>query len=228
MQFCVNGRRIALACRSRTGVTGMRRLFLGAAWACVGLTLVGFVLPWAYLDVREPRAMKALRAAAPMHDALGGLTKGVSRVVVEVRRGTDTVTGELPSASALPTVVSGWQVPQLAHRDDAQVAIALMELLTDTRQQLGLKSYAVYLLPGLAVLSGVLVTVWRRRRPVAFATAGLLAIAALLGCWKLLTTNTQSLFIAVTIGPGLWLSLWAFLGLAASAAGLGLAGRRQA
>ena len=42
-------------------------------------------------------------------------------------------------------------------------------------------------------------------------------LVAGLGFWKLLTTPMDALVIGVTIGIGLWLSLWAYVGLALSA-----------
>ena len=134
-----------------------------------------------------------------------------------VRRGAETVTGDLPSLGDLPKQVSGIQIPQLANQQDAQVAVALIELLTNERQHVGVKSYAVYLLPGIALLCAFLLTWCGRRAPVAIGTAIVCVLVAGVGFWKLLTTNTQALFIAISIGPGLWLSLWAYVGLAVAA-----------
>jgi hypothetical protein len=63
-------------------------------------------------------------------------------------------------------------------------------------------------------------TVLGTRRAVAIGAAVVCGLIAGLGFWKLLTTNTQALFIAITIGPGLWLSLWGYVGLALAAAAL--------
>ena len=203
----------------------MRRGFLSAAWLSVGATLIGFVLPWAKIDVREPALMKQLRATVPLHDRVGELARGVSRVAVKIRRGAETITGDLPTLSDIPRQVSGVQIPQMANQEHAQVAMAVVELLTNTRQHLGAKSYAVYLLPGLALLCAMLLTGLRNRVPVAVGIALVCAAIAGAGFRKLLTTNTTTLFVAVTIGEGLWLSLWGYVGLAASAAGLALSRR---
>ena len=207
----------------------MKRVLRSLAWVSVAGALVGFFLPWARIDVREPELVKQLREQAPLHGALDDLTQGLGRVAVKVRRGTQTITGDLPALSDLPKHVSGAQIPQIANQKNAQVAIALVELFTTTRQDIGLKSYAVYLLPGIALLCGLLLTFLGRRLDVAIGIAILCAAIAGAGFWKLLTANTQVLFVAITIGPGLWLSLWAYVGLAV-AAGLsslpGRAGRR--
>lgn len=195
----------------------MRRIVLLVTWASVAAIVVAFFLPWARIDLREPELLGKVRRTAEEQGLLGGLMGQVGKITVEVRRGAETVTGELPSLADIPKQVSGVQIPQMANQENAQVALALMELLTNTRQHVGLKSYAVYLLPGLAILCGALLTVLGRVRAAALGVAALCAVVAGAGFWKLLTTNTSTLFIAITIGPGLWLSLWGYVGLAAAA-----------
>ena len=91
-----------------------------------------------------------------------------------------------------------------------------------------MKSSAVYLVPGIAFVCGLVVTCLGRQRTVSFVVAGLCAVIAGVGFWKLLTTNTQTLLVAITIGPGLWLSLWAYVGLAAAAALTGVLSPKRA
>ena len=193
----------------------------GLVWVSVSASVVGFFLPWARIDLRESGAVQRLRDTAPLNSA----TRDAYRITVTIRQGARTLTGDLPSLADLPRHVSGVQIPQVANQEHAQLAIALLELLTNTQQRIGLKSYAVYLVPVGALLSGLLLTCLGRRKIVTMATAILCAGIAGVGFWKLLTTNTHTLFIAITIGPGLWLSLWAYVGLAAAATLYGLAPR---
>lgn len=195
----------------------MRHAALALAWASVLVAVVAFFLPWARIDLREPEIAKQLRQTAPGQSLVEGLTKKIGKVVVQVKRGTETVTGELPSLEDIPKRVSGVQIPQLANQKNAQVVMALAELLTNERRHAGAKSYAVYLVPGLALLCGVLLTARGRRRGLALGVALLCAAVAAVGFWKLSTTNTTTRFIAITIGPGLRLSLWAYAGLAVAA-----------
>lgn len=195
------------------------KLLVGLVGMSVVAALVGFVLPWAFIDVHEPGALTQLRQTVPFDDTVRGLTSDLGRIAVKIRRGAETVTGELPSLSDIPTQVSGIRVPRLANQEKAQVVLALVELLTGQRQHIGLKSYAVYLLPGLALACGLLLLGLGGRQPAVGIGVGLVCAAiAGGGFWKLLTTDTQTLFIAITIGQGLWLSLWAYAGLAVSAA----------
>ena len=196
----------------------MKRVVLVCAWLSISATVVGFFLPWARIDVRE---------SASLRDTVGGLTKGLGRVTVKIRRGTETIAGDLPSLSDIPKQVSGAQIPQMANEERAQVTMALVELFTQTRQHLGAKSYAVYLVPGITVLCGVLLAFLNDQLAVTAGIAGCCAAIAGFGSWKLLTTNTQTLFVAITIGEGLWLSLWGYVGLAIAATGLSVRRRER-
>jgi hypothetical protein len=190
--------------------------------------MVAFVLPWARIDLREPTGARPFGQAAKEQRLLGGLTQQLGKVTVSVRRGAETVTGDLPTPSDIPKQVSGAQIPQMASQQDVQVAVALIELFTKERQHMRLKSYAVYLVPGIALLCGVLLTFLGRLPGVAIGSALCCAGIAGVGFWKLLTTNTQTLFVAITIGSGLWISLWSYVGLAVAGGLYGLIGRARA
>lgn len=174
-----------------------RLVIFGVMWIGAAMAIIGFFLPWARLDAREPSVVKQL-----------------SRIAVTVRRGTEVVTGHLPSLSEIPRQISGFQIPQMANQEEAKVGVALVELMTNQREEIGIKSYAVYLLPGAAVLCAVALTIMVQPVAIAVASAILCATVAGVGFWKLLTVNTRTPFVAITIGLGLWLSLWAYVGLA--------------
>lgn len=205
----------------------MKRVAVGVAWISAALAVVAFFLPWAHLDVREPSLMKHVRTTTPVGDVAGSLTKGVGRIAVKIRRGAETITGDLPSLKELPRQVGGVQIPQLANSEHAKLATAIFELFTRSSQQLGLKSYAVYLVPGLALIAALVLTLLGTRLAVVISVGSVCAMIAGVGCWKLLTTNTQSLFVAITIGRGLWLSLWAYVGLALAALLMSVCGASQ-
>jgi len=53
----------------------LRMLKLSLIGLGVVATIVGFFLPWAHIDMREPDAVRQLRQANPFGDTVGGLTK---------------------------------------------------------------------------------------------------------------------------------------------------------
>ena len=168
----------------------MRQAAIGLAWLSAVIAVVGFLQPWAHLDVKEI--------------PLKGLDKRLGRVTVMLKQG-------------VPQQVSGIQIPRMANREEAKLAAALMELVTKKRQDVGLKSYAVYLMPGLALLGALVLTAFGHRTPAALGVLAAASLVAGVGFWKLLTIDTNTLLIAITIGRGLWWSLWAYVGLAAAA-----------
>ena len=200
--------------------SGMRRAGLTAAWVSVAAATAAFFLPWAKLDVRGAR-LTELASSVP------GAEGRVSRVTLQIRRGTETVAGSLPSLDALPRQVSGARIPGLARQEGAQVMVALMELLTHTCQHATLKSDTVFLVPGVALLCGLLLTGWSDRPAVAGSVMVLCAAVAVAAGWKLLTLDSSRSVVAVTIGWGLWLSVGAYVGLAAAAALTGMSGRNR-
>lgn len=209
--------------------TLMTRGCLGLVWLSVVAAVVGFVLPWATLDVKATRVVGGatqLIEGAPLEAVTGNLAKKLGNVVIQVKRGAETVTGKLPDLSQIPTHVNGPQIPQLVNRQDAQVVLALAEMLTGERQ-VGAKSYVVYLVPGLAILCGILVTLASRVRVACLLVGVVCVTVAGVGFWKLLTAKTETLLVAITIGQGLWLSLWAYVGLGVFAMVLALLARSQ-
>jgi len=190
----------------------MKYALQSAIWLCVAATIAGFFLPWARVDLRQPEMVQRLMASGEGQAATEKLGEGVNKLFGAIKRTTESVTGALPGD--VPKEVTGFDIPRIANQRNAKIAQALLEIFMGKQQHIGAKSYAVYLLPGLALISGMLLTWLRARRPVVLATSLVCLLIAVIGFWKLLTTNTTALLIAVVIGPGLWVSLSAYLGLA--------------
>ncbi len=206
----------------------MRVGVLGIMWAGVVMVLVGFVLPWARLDLKSPKLPQQLQDVAgmtPVSDLLGNLTRKVGRVVVQVKHGAETVTGELPNLNQIPREVRGVDIPYMVNQQNAQVVMALAELLTG-QQQLGAKSYVVYVLPGLALLCGVLLTLTPRARLFCLCIGVVCVAGAAVGYWKVTTTKLDNLLVAITLAKGLWLSLQGYALVGVSALVLVLLGGR--
>ncbi len=204
---------------SRSVPSVTRCIALGLVWLSVAAAVVGFFLPWVVL--RAP----SHSVAGQLTDALQGtplgalterLNRKVGHVVIEIRRGAETVVGTLPDLSTIPTHVSGFEIPRLLKRQDLQGLLALTETLTPYRG-LGVKTLAVYLVPVLAVVCGLLVTLARRVRLVCLLTGAVCCSVAAGGLWKLSTTKIGSSVVTVVFGPGLWLSLWAYAVLGGAA-----------
>ena len=191
------------------------RAALIVAWLSVAASLAGFLLPWVTLDLRGAE-LAALAGDAP---------HAIGRVTIQLRQGGQTLDAALPSAAEFPRQVRGIQIPWFLRQERTRVAVALLERITNTRQHAALKSCAVFLVPGVALLCGVLLTGWGRRPAVAGGVWLVCVAVAAGGAWKLLTLDTSRSLVGVAIGRGLWVSLGAYVGLAAAAAWTGLGGR---
>jgi hypothetical protein len=174
--------------------------------------LAGFFLPWVALDVREGKTAKSLSA---------GARRGLSRTFKSVDAKGDKQPSWIRNKKKkflVPSRVSGYQVPGVANQENAKVVMALSEVFTRKQQRIGLKSYAVYFVPGLALLCGALLGAYGENSRVVAGVAAASAAVVIAGLWALLTTDTRKLY-AVSIGPGLWLSLagYAVVAIAAGA-----------
>ena len=203
----------------------MRSGALACAWASIAVILVAFFLPWVELQVREPALLQQVRHAVPGQPLLGQVTKQLGRITAEVRRGAEVVVGELPSLADIPRTISGVQIPPLANQPKMKALIALTAIVSRDAERVGTKSYAVYVLPGVALLCGILLTL-AGRRPVTVAVALVCAAIAGIGARTLLTTPLPHEIVTVTLGRGLFLSLGGYAVLAASAALLALVSDR--
>lgn len=180
----------------------------GLAWGCAAAAVIGFFLPWAQLDIGNSKVGKEV--ASSVRKSLGKTFKsGATKEPSWIRKRSQ-------GTPAIPTAISGFQIPQMANRRNVKVMAQLVKLFTKSDDQLGWKSYAVYLLPGLALLCAWLLSVYGSVRLVALGVLCGCAAVAGAGFWKLLTADTKAQF-AMAIGPGLWLSLWAYVGLSVTA-----------
>jgi len=194
----------------------LRRCALGGVWVSVVVAMAGFVLPWAKVHVTTKKFTDPLAQIAQGTGLTDRVGKRLSRVTVTVKKGTKTISGALPDFAKMPTQVRGFEIPLMTNRQDAHVAIAVAELLAG-ENDLGAKSWLVYLLPGFALAAGLLLT-WGVSMPwLGWGIGGVSLGVGGFGLWKLLTTNTGMLVVAVTIGAGLWLSFAAYVSLGLSA-----------
>ncbi len=174
-----------------------RALAAVSALAALG----GFFLPWVTVEVSKP-------------GGLGAFGSTLGRVSVTVHRDGAEISGDVSGLVQSPMTLTGAQIPRMARESSTQAGVALLEMVTGRRYQAGLTSLLVFLVPAgalvctVGIVGRVLTPAW------SLAVAGLCGVAAAAGFWKVLTLPPPAVPIAVTIGSGLWISLWAYVGLA--------------
>jgi hypothetical protein len=210
----------------------LRATLVAAGWVCVATVVAAFFQPWARVRVNPnglTRLAGDLASTTSFQDLAGRLQEKVGRVVVTVQHGSQTASGELSDLSTMPTDVTGQDIPRLAKRDDARLVGAVSSLLVGPQaapEAWRSRSELVYLVPGIAVAVGLLLTAWHRRRRVLALGAACLGIA-LAGWWQLSSTSVETLLATVSVGPGLWLSCGGYAGLGLVAVGLGTMARHR-
>ena len=201
-------------------------LCVAGVWYAASGAVSGFVRPWVRLQVKSKALGEAVGRVsddAAVQALAEKLAKRVGRIAIQVRQPDgSTIGGELPNIAALPRQLSGYDIPRLLHRSDMQGLVSLAELLLKERG-VARKSYAVYLLPGVALLLAVLLTVAVRRRVVAVVLG--LASLAISGTlwWKLAALRAETPMIRLVIDVGLWQTCTAYALLGVAALGLAAA-----
>ena len=181
-------------------------------WAAALAAVIGFFLPWATLDINTTKAEHDIAAAIRR-----GLGKSFSSTANKPKREPAWTRSKKKSSPMIPSRISGYQVPYYANRRNVPAAMGLVELVTKRREAVGRKSYAVYALPVLAMLSAWLLSAFGERRWAAVVVALACGAVSGIGLWTLATTDTRTAY-AFAVGSGLWLSLGAHAVLALTAA----------
>ena len=188
----------------------MRSLWAGVVWGGVLAVVVGFYQPWAALDI--------MRNSKTEKEIASGIRRGLSKSFgIHSAKEPSWIRNQQKSKTTptVPTKITGAMIPTLANQRHVKVLQQLAELLTHQKQEaIGLKSYAVYLIPGLALLCGLLIL--RMQSPFVSAGASVVAAAiAGVGFWHICSTDTRAQY-GIVIGPGLWLSLCGYAVIAAA------------
>ncbi len=182
-----------------------------AAAACLIVALIAFFLPWVHLTPPPSNTVKHKRARAEGIDKTGrvrNLGGAVDEVFSGLIHGTREVAGKL---TGIPPRISGFGVPILANSRKAKTIMELAESVTKKKEDVGLKSWAVYAVPGLAVFLGALLVRFSGQIIVSLLVAAAGVAIFGVGTWQLLTANLTSDIVCVKIGFGLWLSLSVYL-----------------
>ena len=191
------------------------KICAGLVAVCAVIVLAGFFQPWA-------------EVSTSVGNVSGGLTGILKGTFGEVSLGSKVIGGienlgnevnEVVGDVSVKKSVSGAEVPGLVNSKSSKMALAIAEIMFKSAEGLSWKSYAVYLIPGLAVLC-VLLAGAGLRYPAAFAVMTVLSGAVSgAGLYNLYNADLSNTIVKISIGYGLWNSLYAFGGIAVIGAG---------
>ncbi|MDP8266624.1 MAG: hypothetical protein P9M07_06740 [Candidatus Aceula meridiana] len=147
---------------------------------CVIVIFVAFFLPWVNVH------------SAP----LGGITKLIA------------------GKEAGPLyMISAYQVPIMANGPDSRLMISVIKIFKPQITDADKKSWAIWGIPLFAVLMGAIGVLMKENEIkkwvyLAFGIVGCAIFAV--AVFKIKTTDLDKMVLQITMGRGLWLTLWGF------------------
>lgn len=135
-----------------------------------------------------------------------------------VRIESQAVVGELSKLltgkeEKISQSLSGFQVPAMANQQDARLAIAVMKIINPESQKVDQESYLIWLVPLLAVVILILSIILAQNQWVHLAGGAIGVLIFIIGLYKINSMHMDQTFLNVSIESGIWLTLWAYLGL---------------
>jgi len=123
---------------------------------------------------------------------------------------TKILTGE---KQAVIDEISGFRIPIMANGDDARLMLSIIKIFNPKVENADKKSYLVWVIPILAVVL-LLGGVSLGKNKVFNLAMGIIGVVLFVAAmYKIQTTNLDKMVLKVSIGNGLWLSLYAYLAL---------------
>ena len=178
-----------------------------------------FNLPWVRLEMRKSTYTQATYGRAKPKPAKAEKPNQISRALGKASAGFGRGPKKVGDRVhlAIPSRITGAQIPHLANHEGTKTVMLLVERFAKKSEHIGLKSYAVYALPVLAWIAGLILLRWGRL-PLVAAPVGLVCGAvAGIGAWQLATLKLTTPMMTVQLQPGIWLALTPYVGLLAAA-----------
>ncbi|MFH1414354.1 MAG: hypothetical protein ABIG56_05860 [Candidatus Omnitrophota bacterium] len=112
--------------------------------------------------------------------------------------------------------ISGIQVPVMANSDESRLLISIAKIFFPKVDNVDKKSFAVCLIPLLALIIIALNLTIGSNKMVQLACAVLGVLIFAVPLFKIMTTDMDKLILQINIGIGLWLILLSYLAIGGS------------
>lgn len=112
--------------------------------------------------------------------------------------------------------ISLYQVPILANGPDARLMISIIKIFNPDVKDADKKSWAVWGVPILAIFMAVVLFTLREKpwKKWLYLLFGIIGCGIFtVGIFKIKTTDLDKLVLQIVIGPGAWITLWAYFGI---------------
>lgn len=168
--------------------------------------LISFFMPWAGVSTSAIRISKQMTS-----DTMDDLKDApISSHLLTGFKEAANIIGGLGDVE-MNMVVTGYDIPVEANKKLSKVAISLLQTLLRDARNLHKKSKLIYLMPVFAVGCIIFALVGTRYKAAIALMSILSGVLSMGGLYNLKTANLSSEVLEITIGRGLWMTLYAYL-----------------
>ena len=111
------------------------------------------------------------------------------------------------------TSISAFQIPVMANGEDARLMISIIKIFEPKVENADKKSYLIWIVPLLAIVI-LLAGIFFGKNKFVNLIFGIIGVLIfVVAVYKIQTTSLDKMVLKVSISPGLWLTLWSYLGI---------------
>jgi len=182
-------------------------IFLVVVFAASTVIVMSFFQPWAKINASVTGISTELTKSA--NTTLGKTSFG-GKFIRQLNNITNSI-GKIGNVE-LKSTVRGNNIPMLANNQTSKTALSLVQVLFKSKgtENLGTKSYLVYLLPLSGILCAILALLALKHRVYLLIMGAISGIISIGGLYNLYTMDVVSPVVKITIENGLWNTMYAF------------------
>lgn len=185
----------------------MRRIILALLIIiCSVVVIASFFMPWAKAST------SATKVATSVKKEIAGPFKELpfaGKLFANLDKATDAI-NEFGDVE-LKTVVRGCDIPLMVNKKESKTAISLVQVFQPEAEGLDEKVLLIYLIPLLALACAALALLGFKHDIFIIIVALISGAISIGGLYKVMTTNISSNIVQITIGRGLWQTLYGYL-----------------
>lgn len=180
-----------------------KQIFMSLVCVASALTIIAFFMPWATVATSATGVAKGLTGALSGTPIAGKFVKGLDAATNAI--------SDIGGDVAIKNTVRGYQIPIMVNDKTSKVAISLAQIFFPQAEDLDVKSYLVYVLPGLGILCAILAFLGTGKNLYVIIMSILSGGAAAGGLYNLHTMDVSNMMVKISIQNGLWYTMYSFL-----------------
>lgn len=185
----------------------MRKIILALLIVICGIAIIAsFFMPWARAVTTATKVATGIKEKV---QGSFGETPLAGRLIANLDKATEAL-NEFGDVK-FRTVVSGYELPVFANRQESKTALSLIQVFSPGAEGIGKKILLVYLMPLLALACAALAVLGLKNDVFIIIIALISGAIAVPGLHKILTADISNNIVQITIERGLWQTLYGYL-----------------